>query len=104
MGTRIPVWLAHLDDEDYQFIKRFLLTSGSLKELAAAYQVSYPTIRLQVDRLIDRIKGLDERPPADAFDAKLRRLVAAGELPSRLGQELLRLHNSVTKGARNRHE
>jgi hypothetical protein len=100
MGTRIPAWLAHLEDADYQFIKRFLLASGSLKELAAAYRVSYPTIRLQVDRLINHIKGLDERPPADAFDARLRRLVADGELPAKLGQELLRLHNSVTKGVR----
>jgi hypothetical protein len=100
MGTRLPAWIAHLEEDDYQFIKRFLLASGSLKELAQAYQVSYPTIRLQVDRLISHIKGLDDRPPADAFDAKLRRLVADGELPSRLGKELLRLHNSVTKGAR----
>ena len=66
MATRVPAWLAHLEDEDYQFIKRFLLASGSLKELAAAYRVSYPTIRLQVDRLISHIKGLDDRPPADA--------------------------------------
>ena len=100
MGTQLPAWLAHLEEDDYQFIKRFLLASGSLKELAQSYQVSYPTIRLQVDRLISHIKGLDDRPPADAFDAKLRRLVADGELPSRLGKELLRLHNSVTKGVR----
>jgi hypothetical protein len=94
MATRVPAWLAHLEDEDYQFIKRFLLASGSLKELAAAYRVSYPTIRLQVDRLISHIKGLEDRPPADAFDAKLRRLVADGELPSQLGKELLRLHTA----------
>jgi len=100
MGTGIPVWLTHLEEIDYQFIKRFLLASGSLKELAEVYRVSYPTIRRQVDRLIGHIADLDDRPPADAFDARLRRLVADGELPSRLGKELLRLHNSITKEAR----
>ena len=30
----IPEWLANLDDEDLAFIKKFLLASGSLKEMA----------------------------------------------------------------------
>ena len=29
----VPGWLQHLEDEDYQFIKRFVMASGSLKEL-----------------------------------------------------------------------
>ena len=36
----LPQWLTHLDDEDYQFIKRLVLASGSLKELATEYGVS----------------------------------------------------------------
>ena len=44
MSRELPPWLGHLADEDYQFIKRFILSSGSLKELAASYDVSYPTI------------------------------------------------------------
>ena len=31
---KIPNWLAELSEEDYAFIKRFILASGSLKELA----------------------------------------------------------------------
>ena len=99
-AAQLPAWLVHLEEEDYQFIERFLLTSGSLKELAAAYQVSYPTIRLRLDRLLERIRSLEERPPADAFDAKIRVLVADGEIPVRLGKELLRIHSSTVKGAR----
>lgn len=94
----LPAWLARLEDEDYEFIKRLVLASGSLKDLAEQYEVSYPTIRVRLDRLIERIKALDARPAADAFDAKVRLLVADGELTPRLGKELLRVHNSVVNG------
>ena len=96
----VPAWLAHLEDEDYQFLKRFLLSSGSLKELAEGYGVSYPTIRLRLDRLLDRVRALDEDPPADAFDAKVRTLVSDGELSTAMAKDLLRIHRSVIKGAR----
>ena len=52
----IPNWLNDLDEEDLVFIKRFLLASGSLKEMAGMYNVSYPTVRLRLDRLIQKIK------------------------------------------------
>lgn len=38
--TMIPPWMSNLDDEDMTFIKRFLLASGSMKEVAAQYGVS----------------------------------------------------------------
>ena len=96
----VPAWLAHLEDEDYQFIKRFLLASGSLKELAESYEVSYPTIRLRLDRLLERVRTLDDDPPADALEAKVRSLVANGDMDTPLAKELLRVHRGVIKGAR----
>ncbi len=39
----IPEWIVNLEDEDVSFIKRFLLASGSLKEMARQYKVTYPT-------------------------------------------------------------
>ena len=54
--TIIPPWMSNLDDEDMTFIKRFLLASGSMKEVAAQYGVSYPTVRLRLDRLIQKIQ------------------------------------------------
>lgn len=99
-APELPPSLAHLEEEDYQFIKRFLLASGSLKDLAASYQVSYPTIRLRLDRLLERIRALDGVPPTDAFDAKVRLLVAEGQVSVSLGKELLRIHRSVVKGVR----
>ena len=55
----LPDWLAGLDEEDVSFIKNFLLASGSLKEAAALYGVSYPTVRLRLDRLIAKIRAND---------------------------------------------
>ena len=52
----IPSWVTNLEDEDLNFIKRFILASGSLKEIANAYNVTYPTVRLRLDKLIQKIK------------------------------------------------
>jgi len=49
-------WIEHLSDEDLGFLKRFLLAGGTLKDLAAQYGISYPTVRLRLDRLIDKVK------------------------------------------------
>lgn len=55
----IPSWLTDLDDEDVNFIKIFLLSSGSLKEIAKIYDITYPTIRLRLDKLIQKIRVND---------------------------------------------
>ncbi|MBR3679129.1 MAG: DUF2089 family protein [Oscillospiraceae bacterium] len=74
MGIEIvPEWMVHLDDEDITFIKRFLLASGSLKEIARQYDVSYPTVRLRLDRLIQKIR-LSETAEQDPFVATVKRL------------------------------
>lgn len=52
----VPNWVLSLENEDLEFIKKFILASGSLKEIAKIYGVSYPTVRLKLDRLIDKIK------------------------------------------------
>ena len=52
----IPSWLVALDKEDVEFIKVFILNSGSLKEIAKYYTVSYPTVRLRLDRLIEKVR------------------------------------------------
>ena len=52
----IPDWVLSLEKEDLEFIKKFVINSGSLKEVAKLYDVSYPTVRLKLDRLIEKIK------------------------------------------------
>ncbi len=69
----IPEWMSGLDDEDMAFIKRFLLASGSLKEMARQYQVSYPTVRLRLDRLIQKIQ-VSESNDSEPYIALIKRM------------------------------
>lgn len=69
----IPIWLADLEDEDAAFIKKFVLASGSLKEVASLYGVSYPTVRLRLDRLIQKIRMVEDTA-ADPYIAVIKRL------------------------------
>lgn len=71
--TIIPQWITDLEEEDVAFIKRFLLASGSLKEMARQYGVTYPTVRLRLDKLIQKIKVSEdtEREPYIALIKKL---------------------------------
>lgn len=52
----IPSWMSGLDEEDLIFIKNFILASGSLKEIAVQYKVTYPTVRLRLDRIIQKVQ------------------------------------------------
>jgi hypothetical protein len=87
-----------LEDEDLAFIKRFILFSGSLKELADAYNVSYPTLRLRLDRLIDKIKILDNQNIDDDFERQLRAQFADGKLDSQVFKRLLAAYQYQKKG------
>jgi len=69
----IPDWMRSLEDEDLNFIRNFILSSGSLKEIAAQYSVSYPTVRLRLDRLIQKIR-LSEEENVDPFISTVKRL------------------------------
>ena len=74
----VPDWMAELDDGDMAFIKRFLLASGSLKEVAHGYGVSYPTVRLRLDRLIGKIK-LSEDSGREPYISLVKRLALDGK-------------------------
>ena len=97
--ANLPTWVVSLDDDDLQLIRRFVLASGSLKELAEDYGVSYPTIRLRIDAVIERMKVLDRNSADDVLEAKLRLLVAEGAVAPKVAKELLGLHRE-TKGAK----
>ncbi|MCK6460448.1 MAG: DUF2089 domain-containing protein [Planctomycetes bacterium] len=90
----VPGWFEALAEEDVQFLRRFLLTSGSLKDLAAEYGVSYPTVRARLDRLIAKVKAAEDPRIQDPFERKIRLLVADMKLPAHLGRELLDAHRA----------
>lgn len=75
----IPEWMADLEDEDVTFVKKFLLASGSLKEMARQYGVTYPTVRLRLDRLIQKIK-LSEDTENEPYIALIKQLALNDKL------------------------
>ena len=48
--------LALLPGSDQQFILRFVINSGSLKEMASELKLSYPTVRNMLNDIINKIK------------------------------------------------
>jgi hypothetical protein len=98
-------WLEYLTDEDLMFIKRLILASGSLKEVAAVYQISYPTVRLRLDRLIEKIKVVDSVEPMSRFERTLRAVYAEGRLDASTLKTLLSAYREDTgtgNGTKNR--
>lgn len=73
MEKRFPSWLTSLEDEDLMFIKKFILSSGSLKEIATLYGVTYPTVRLRLDKLIQKIH-LNENEGTEPYIALIKKL------------------------------
>lgn len=72
--TNIPQWITALADEDLNFIRRFVLSSGSLKEMARIYGVTYPTVRARLDRVIRQITASDEKEE-DAYVNLIKKMV-----------------------------
>nr|WP_279512558.1 DUF2089 family protein [Macrococcus bovicus] len=56
----IPEWMLALSIEDLEFMKKFVLASGSLKSIAKIYDVSYPTVRVRLNSLIQKIEVADK--------------------------------------------
>ena len=75
----IPEWIVNLDDEDVAFIKKFLIASGSLKEMAKQYKVTYPTVRLRLDKLIQKIK-INDDAENDPYIALIKKLAINDKL------------------------
>ncbi len=72
--------LARVPQEDLTLIVEFVLCSGSLKDLAKRYGVSYPTIRARLDGVIGRLRAAVEDRPRDPLAEALAELVQRGEL------------------------
>ena len=95
--TAVPVWMAELEDEDLAFIKKFILASGSLKEVASVYGVSYPTVRLRLDRLIQKIQ-LTETAEADPYVSLVKRLAVDDKLDFHTAKILITEYRKTKEG------
>jgi len=93
----VPLWIRVLNEDDLTFVKRLVLTSGSLKAMATEYGVSYPTLRSRLDRLIQKVSAAEDPSFADALERLVGLLVADGVLQSGTGRTLVQAHYQALK-------
>lgn len=82
-------WNDQLGDEDLVFIRRFILASGSLKKVAQQYGISYPTVRLRLDRLIEKVALLSDQRDYSEVELALRLEYSEGNLDRATFKRLL---------------
>lgn len=87
-------WFINLELEEQEFIKRFILASGSLKQLAKEYDVSYPTVRNRLDKLIEQIKLTNKM--ADSFEVSIMKMVIEDKMSLDTGKLIIEKHKEAT--------
>lgn len=75
----VPLWITELEDDELKFIKNFVLASGSLKEMADIYGVTYPTVRARLNNIIGKVKMSGENRE-DSYVKLIKRMVIEGKL------------------------
>lgn len=93
----VPEWMINLDDEDIVFIKNFIMSSGSLKEIAKQYDVTYPTVRLRLDKLIQKIQ-VNEDVANEPYIALIKRLAINEKLDFDTAKTLIAEYKKTLKG------
>jgi hypothetical protein len=92
----LPNWLLSLDNTDVSFIKNIIINNGSLKEVAKVYDVSYPTIRLRFDRLIEKIIENDKSND-DSYTLKIKSLAIDDKIDFETAKELIEEYRKMLK-------
>lgn len=86
-------WFINLELEEQEFIKSFILASGSLKQLAKEYDVSYPTVRNRLDKLIEQIKLTNKM--ADSFEVSIMKMVIEDKMSLDTGKLIIEKHKEA---------
>ncbi|MEY9979149.1 DUF2089 family protein [Lysinibacillus sp. RC79] len=92
----VPAWILSLDKESVEFIRKFIINSGSLKNISKIYGVSYPTVRIKLDTLIKKIE-LNSNTEDVEFVNMIKNLV----IDERLSLETAKLIIDKYKSERN---
>ena len=74
-----------LDDADTTMLRVFLRSRGNMREVEKHLGVSYPTARLRVSQLLDKLGLADEPEPPPLNREQILSEVAAGALDPRRG-------------------
>lgn len=89
MFMNIRDLLNKLSDDDLEFMRQFLLASGSLKELAKLYGISYPTIRIRLDKLIQLIELHSQQTDASPLELEIQAQVIRGNIDKKSATKIL---------------
>ena len=95
MANASPHPLLCLDEDDLHMVTSFVLLSGSIKDLANEYGVSYPTMRQRLDRLIERLRGHVDGNPGDPLTDYLADLLSKGQLTQGIARRIRDLHREL---------
>ena len=88
-------WLEVLNDDDLEFIHQFILSSGSLKELSKQYGVSYPTIRIRIDKIIEKVRMVDNKE--SPFVTFIKTMATDGKISPDAARELITMFRLINK-------
>ncbi len=94
---KIPQWILALEQEDAGFLKNFVLKSGSLKDIAKMYEVSYPTVRLRLDKLIQKIE-LNDKKEEEPFQIFIKGLAVDSKLDLETAKLIIDKYKKCSKG------
>ncbi len=84
----LPSWILNLEEDDIKFIKKFIMSSGSLKEMAKDYNITYPTMRIKLDKLIEKVKDSDVEIN-DSYTDIIKKMALDDKLELSTAKELL---------------
>lgn len=89
--------LGSLSVEDLNMVMEFVLRSGSVKDLATHFGVSYPTMRARLDALIERLGKAAKGRPADPMADYLADLVNRGQISLYTAKKIREKHRRILK-------
>ena len=85
-----------LSTEDQEFVKQLVLSSGSLKQLAKIYDVSYPTVRTRLNMVIQTINLIDSKQ-ANSFEGRIMKMVIAEKISLDVAKEIISDYREANK-------
>ncbi|WP_230910512.1 DUF2089 family protein [Weissella cibaria] len=89
-------WFLELSTEDQEFVKQLVLSSGSLKQLAKIYDVSYPTVRTILNMVIQTINLIDSKQ-ANSFEGRIMKMVIAEKISLDVAKEIISDYQEANK-------
>ena len=77
-----------LSEEEQSFVELFVLSSGSLKEMAKLLGITYPTVRSKLDQIISNMK--EEIDKRDDYKTEILEKVNQGKITAEKAAEIIK--------------